>query len=170
MGSASSIPGARDKARAAAAAAAAAAADAGPSVAETIFALDQEHDTLAGVAEACLARALAGEDKTMRAAVTAFLQARYAAEGLEFLLAVRRFAAVVDETLNERAQAIFDNFVAPGALSEVTLPKDVRNRIAHKLVTGTDLDFDAFDDAAAVVSHDLVKDALGSFVQMNRAS
>lgn len=138
------------------------------SVAEMIATIDRNVDTLRGVARECLRVAVEEDSELMRVAIHAFLKARYAETPFEFLLAVRRFESQNAEELLEVATDIVDLYCSPGSANEVTMPRECRDVILHKIVTGTDLDGNLFAEAAPAVSRDLVNDSICQFVMQNR--
>ena len=141
-----------------------------PTVAETIARFDAAHASLADVAAACLRYALEDEGDgaaLMTAAIDAFLRERFADEAFAFLLAVKRYEAIVDGDYAARAQEIFDLHVAPDASAEVTMPKPIRVALTHEVVTGAP-DVCVFNAAAAAAFRDLTKDQMGAFVVLHR--
>ena len=62
-----------------------------------------------------------------------------------------------------------EHFVSIDAPAEVTLPRRVRDAVAHKLSSG-EVGNDVFAAAAAYVSKALARDALGDFVAAHRDS
>ena len=122
-----------------------------------------------GIAVESLRLAVAS-DGPMRNQVRAYLETRRCAAGLDFLIAVDdyKFTKGPDaDAVRDRAREVHERFVASGSSAEVTLPRRVRDAVAHKISSGVVGD-DVFAAAAAYVSKALARDALCDFVSAHR--
>lgn len=122
-----------------------------------------------GIAAESLRLAVAS-DGPMRNQVRSHLEARRCAAGLDFLIAVddyKHTRGPDDDAVRDRAKEVHERFVSMNAPAEVTLPRRVRDAVAHKISSGT-VDNDVFAAAAAYVAKALARDALGDFVAANR--
>jgi hypothetical protein len=122
-----------------------------------------------GIAAESLRLAVAS-DGPMRNQVRSHLEARRCAAGLDFLIAVddyKHTRGPDTDAVRDRAKEVHARFVIPDAPAEVTLPRRVRDAVAHKLSSG-EVGNDVFAAAAAYVSKALARDALGDFVAANR--
>ena len=122
-----------------------------------------------GMASESLRRAVAS-DGPMRNQVRSHLEARRCAAGLDFLVAVDDYKHTRGpdaDAVRDRAREVHERFVASGSSAEVTLPRRVRDAVAHKLSSG-EVGNDVFAAAAAYVAKALARDALGDFVSAHR--
>ena len=122
-----------------------------------------------GIAAESLRLAVAS-DGPMRNQVRSHLEARRCAAGLDFLIAVddyKHTRGPDDDAVRDRAKEVHARFVASGSLAEVTLPRRVRDAVAHKISSGK-VDNDVFAAAAAYVSKALARDALCDFLAKHR--
>ena len=122
-----------------------------------------------GIAAESLRLAVAS-DGPMRNQVRSHLEARRCAAGLDFLVAVDDYKHTRGpdaDAVRDRAKEVHARFVASGSSAEVTLPRRVRDAVAHKLSSG-EVGNDVFAAAAAYVSKALARDALGDFVAAHR--
>jgi hypothetical protein len=106
----------------------------------------------------------------MHRAVRSHLEALRCAAGLDFLIAVddyKHTRGPDDDAVRDRAREVHERFIASGSLAEVTLPRRVRDEVAHKLSSG-EVGDDVFAAAAAYVAKALARDALGDFVSAHR--
>ena len=91
-----------------------------------------------GIAAESLRLAVAS-DGPMRNQVRSHLEARRCAAGLDFLIAVddyKHTRGPDDDAVRDRAREVHARFVASDAPAEVTLPRRVRDAVAHKLSSG----------------------------------
>ena len=122
-----------------------------------------------GMASESLRLAVAS-DGPMRNQVRAYLEARRCAAGLDFLVAVDDYKHTRGpdaDAVRDRAKEVHARFVASGSSAEVTLPRRVRDAVAHKLSSG-EVGNDVFAAAAAYVAKALARDALCDFVSAHR--
>ena len=122
-----------------------------------------------GIAAESLRLAVAS-DGPMRNQVRSHLGARRCAAGLDFLIAVDDYKHTRwpdDDAVRDRAKEVHARFISIDAPAEVTLPRRVRDAVAHKISSGVVGD-DVFAAAAAYVSKALARDALGDFVSAHR--
>ena len=122
-----------------------------------------------GMASESLRLAVAS-DGPMRNQVRSYLKARRCAAGLDFLIAVddyKHTRGPDDDAVRDRAREVHARFVSIDAPAEVTLPRRVRDAVAHKLSSG-EVGNDVFGAAAAYVAKALARDALGDFVAAHR--
>ena len=122
-----------------------------------------------GIAAESLRLAVAS-DGPMRNQVRSHLGARRCAAGLDFLIAVddyKHTRGPDDDAVRDRAKEVHERFISIDAPAEVTLPRRVRDAVAHKISSGVVGD-DIFAAAAAYVSKALARDALGDFVSAHR--
>ena len=122
-----------------------------------------------GMASESLRLAVAS-DGPMCNQVRAYLETRRCAAGLDFLIAVddyKHTRGPDDDAVRDRAKEVHARFVSPDAPSEVTLPRRVRDAVAHKISSGV-VDDEVFAAAAAYVAKALARDALGDFVAAHR--
>ena len=122
-----------------------------------------------GIAAESLRLAVAS-DGPMRNQVRSHLEARRCAAGLDFLIAVddyKHTRGPDDDAVRDRAKEVHERFISIDAPAEVTLPRRVRDAVAHKISSGT-VDNDVFAAAAAYVSKALARDALCDFVAKHR--
>ena len=122
-----------------------------------------------GIAAESLRLAVAS-DGPMRNQVRAYLEARRCAAGLDFLVAVDDYKHTRGpdaDAVRDRAKEVHARFVASGSSAEVTLPRRVRDAVAHKISSGVVGD-DVFAAAAAYVAKALARDALCDFVSAHR--
>ena len=122
-----------------------------------------------GIAAESLRLAVAS-DGPMRNQVRSHLEARRCAAGLDFLVAVDDYKHTRGpdaDAVRDRAREVHERFLVVEAPSEVTLPRRVRDAVAHKLSSG-EVGNDVFAAAAAYVAKALARDALGDFVASHR--
>ena len=122
-----------------------------------------------GMASEALRLAVAS-DGPMRNQVRSHLEARRCAAGLDFLIAVddyKHTRGPDDDAVRDRAKEVHERFISIDAPAEVTLPRRVRDAVAHKISSGVVGD-DVFAAAAAYVAKALARDALGDFVAAYR--
>lgn len=98
-----------------------------------------------------------------------FLRAHHALESLLFYQEVEKYKlSKTEETRKGIEEGLLENFIAPGAVSEINIPGDMREEVLRKLSDETVVDMEAFDQPQAEVVRLLVSDKYPSFLQVLR--